>query len=101
MAFSSRAGRRAAWNGACSLACLKSACPCGLQGCHKAERPAQRAVRIDPLRGYLKLMIGWSTDRLSPCLASNASTTQSCSARNTFSIFIASITASFSPALTS
>ena len=46
-------------------------------------------------------MMCWSTARLSPGFASSALTVASISARSTFSIFIASMTASFSPALTS
>ena len=43
--------------------------------------------------------IGWSTVRLSPARTSTSAITQSRSALRMFSIFIASITASFSPAI--
>ena len=48
----------------------------------------------------LNSMMIWSTARDSPLFAEILPTTPSCVANSTFSIFIASITASFSPACT-
>src|SRR6516165_3141901 len=67
-------------------------------------RPATRhapASRADWSARHANSMITASTARLSPGLALIAFTTPSRSARKTFSIFIASTTASVSPALTS
>jgi hypothetical protein len=44
--------------------------------------------------------IGWSTTRLSPLPASTLRTTPSAAAKRTFSIFMASMTATRSPACT-
>ena len=53
------------------------------------------------LLAYSNSMMIWSTDRLSPTAAEIFLTLQSCSALRMFSIFMASMTASFSPAFTS
>lgn len=52
-------------------------------------------------RRYSNSTITSSTARLAPAVATIFFTLPSCSALRTFSIFIASMTASFSPALTS
>src|SRR6185369_14070621 len=59
------------------------------------ERPGH-----DAKLPYANSTIGWSTTRLSPLPARTLSTTPSAAANSTFSIFIASITATRSPACT-
>ena len=61
-----------------------------------------RAARLSQRkRRYSNSTITSSTARLAPAVATIFFTLPSCSALRTFSIFIASMTASFSPALTS
>src|SRR5829696_1755600 len=68
---------------------------------HALHPAGDREAGLQCHRFQVNSMIFWSTRRLSPALACRVLTVPSCTARSTFSIFIASTTASASPALIS